>query len=444
MGCGDSLSFLRHFLLGIVLGIFNFVSSLINIYYLYKEGHNLYGSISVFLLWFPGLVTSTAFLVLYASGNKTVLNLKRWKLVVYPAGLLLFYPVVPIILTLTYLVTRNEKHHERATMSKFFAGFLDHGPHFVLRLVIVVLVGIAQGGVYQRYDFVFIMSMVSGFGSFILTALWFNERESSWLRWLFLSGPMYSAIFACRSFTLAVFLKETLYDPDMHELFSLLVIVLMFLSNLTMFRMCGQDWTRSSVFGVASLLLPAGYTNDTLYYQAPGQDILVEQNTCRLAHRLRQEQEEEKETEVAFQPETETVETHTACPSILVPMQSAKFLMMHVVINTLLMLVCAVYILFSRHLDSLTDDALVIPQLLGVIPGLFFAIGKCLLMPDTCPDYDDNVTTCQRVCGQVRRGTKVCLAVVFSLMGFMSLVPALFWTFIYKWFTSLEMKTNIL
>ena len=326
-------------------------------------------------------------------------------------------------------------------MSKFFAGFLDHGPNFVLRLVIVVLVGIAQGGVYQRNDFVFIMSMVTSFGSFILTALWFNERQSSWLRWMFLSGPMYSAIFACRSFTLAVFLKETLYDEDLHELFSLLMLVIMFLSNLAIFKLCGQDWTRSSVFGVASLLLPAGYNNDTLYYQAPGQDILVDQKTCMMAQRLRQEQEQGKEeTEVAFQPGTDSVQTHTVSPTpnILIPMKSAKFLLMHVVVNTFLMLVCAIYILFSRPLDTRTDDALVIPQLLGVIPGLLFSIGKCLLMPDLCPVYDDNVTKCQKLCGTVRKGTKLILSVGFSIMGFLSLLPAIFWTVIYKWVTSID------
>ena len=40
--------------------------------------------------------------------------------------------------------------NHKATMAKLFAGFLDHGPHFVLRLVIVVLIGLSQGGVYNR------------------------------------------------------------------------------------------------------------------------------------------------------------------------------------------------------------------------------------------------------------------------------------------------------
>ena len=67
-------------------------------------------------------------------------------------GILIFCPLVPIVLTVAYLVTKNEKIHENARLSKCYAGFLDHGPHFVLRLVIVTLIGISQNGVYQRYQ----------------------------------------------------------------------------------------------------------------------------------------------------------------------------------------------------------------------------------------------------------------------------------------------------
>ena len=137
-------------------------------------------------------------MVLYSRGDSSVIKLKKKNLIIYPVCLLLFYPLVPIALTIAYLVTKNEKHHERATISKFFAGFLDHGPQFVLRLVVVVLIGLSQGGVYQRDDYVFILSMVTSFLAFMWTALWFNERESSFVRWFFLSGPMYAAIFACR------------------------------------------------------------------------------------------------------------------------------------------------------------------------------------------------------------------------------------------------------
>ena len=79
---------------------------------------------------------------------------------VYPLALLFFYPFLPVILTIAYLATKNEKTLEKAIVSKYFTAFLDHGPHFVLRLVIVVLEGLKQGGEYDRHDSVFIFSMV--------------------------------------------------------------------------------------------------------------------------------------------------------------------------------------------------------------------------------------------------------------------------------------------
>jgi hypothetical protein len=145
-----------------------------------------------------------------------------------------------------YLVTKDERALEKAVVSKYFTAFLDHGPHFVLRLVIVVLVGISQGGVYNRHDTIFVLSMVSSFASQIYTALWFNERTSTWLRWLFLAGPMYSALFACRAFTLAVLLKTTLHDQTLLFGSFLFLLFVMVSTNIGLFRLCGQDWTRSA------------------------------------------------------------------------------------------------------------------------------------------------------------------------------------------------------
>ena len=33
---------------------------------------------------------------------------------------------------------------------------------------------------------------------------------------------------------------------------------------------------------------------------------------------------------------------------------------------------------------------------------------------------------------------------IFSLLGILSLIPALFWTFIYKWFTSIDVKSALM
>ena len=95
--------------------------------------------------------------------------------------------------------------------------------------------------------------MVTNFLAFMWTALWFNERESSFIRWFFLSGPMYAAIFACRylslnsvelsltdqfyrAFTLAVFLRETLHNHRSDALLAVIIIVLMVGVNVTIFR----------------------------------------------------------------------------------------------------------------------------------------------------------------------------------------------------------------
>ena len=57
-------------------------------------------------------------------------------------------------------VSRDPATLEKAIVSKYFTAFLDHGPHFVLRLVIVVLSGIKEAGGRERHDTVFVLSMV--------------------------------------------------------------------------------------------------------------------------------------------------------------------------------------------------------------------------------------------------------------------------------------------
>ena len=190
---------------------------------------------------------------------------------------------------------------------------------------------------------------------------------------------------------------------------------------------------RSLVFGLASLLLPAGYNNDSQYYQLPHQDITRQPATVARALRLRNPgddplQETDQEKEVVM----------------LVPMKSTKFLIYHVLLNTILISACSTYLFLSPgDLGDDADDALVIPQLLGVVPGLLFGIGQCFLMPDCWAGYDDDSTTCQVCTGWLRRTGKLVLAIVFSLLGILSLIPALFWTFIYKWFTSIDVKSAL-
>ena len=125
--------------------------NIITLCYLYWNVSKYPGIITFITLSYLGIVTSITFVILYSRADSDVVQIKKKNILLYSLCLLLFYPLVPIALTIAYLVTKNEKHHERATMSKFFAGFLDHGPQFVLRLVVVVLIGLSQGGVYQRW-----------------------------------------------------------------------------------------------------------------------------------------------------------------------------------------------------------------------------------------------------------------------------------------------------
>ena len=83
-------------------------------------------------------------------------------------------------------------------------------------------------------------------------------------------------------------------------------------------------------------------------------------------------------------------------PKVLVPMRSAKFLLLYVGIHTVLMLVISPIIYFHQN-DTGSKDALVIPQILGIVPGLFFAVGKSFLMPDMCAQTSDDTTSCQKV-----------------------------------------------
>ena len=170
MSCSEAITSLRHVVLGVLLATFNFISSIINIYYLYKEEHYLFGSLDLFLLWFPGklylqysivLLTNKWFLILgltiftslvylYQMDDNLV-QMKKSHFWILAWAILIFCPLVPIVLTLAYIWTKNEDIHHKARLSKCLAGFLDHGPHFVLRLVIVVLIGISHSGVYKRY-----------------------------------------------------------------------------------------------------------------------------------------------------------------------------------------------------------------------------------------------------------------------------------------------------
>jgi len=105
-------------------------------------------------------------------------------------------------------------------------------------------------------------------------------------------------------------------------------------------------------------------------------------------------------------------------------MKSGKFLIFHTISNTLLMSGCAIYISLTRDLNPVADNALVLPQFLAVIPGCFFTLARSLLLlgnarPRLChPKAWDLVL--------------VAGAGVLAILGFGSVVPAAFWSLLWK------------
>ena len=108
----------------------------------------------------------------------------------------------------------------------------------------------------------------------------------------------------------------------------------------------------------------------------------------------------------------------TEIPDAPSRMRSSKFFILHVLFNTVLMC-CVSSFLFttSEDLDSNSDDALVIPQLLGVVPGLdsenltfsflishlsgmAFSIGYCFSLHDYSSQSGDIDTHCKACCGR--------------------------------------------
>ena len=361
---------------GIVFGVWNNVSTVINAHTLYNEGHATFAALTLFFLVFPGLVTSIAFVLVVGSRVSARRRLTGAFI------LLVFYPLVPIVLCIYTLTTGGKRLHV-AALAKLFEGFLDDGPQFVLKLVVVVLYGIGLSS--EKYDVVFVASMATSFLALVYFALKFNERQTFFVTKLILCCPMLAAFALARAFTLAVFLKETLGHPKEFAGGILVLIAFGFL-NVGSFRHCGQDWIRSVVFGLCSVLVPAGYGNVAYFFQRP------------------------------YQPMTSKTETETQ-------MKSGRFLLLYTTSNALLLFGCGAYVAFTRRLDVESDNALILPLMLAVIPGCFFAVARAILLPDLKPKC---------VHDKIWKPIKCILSVALGAIGYGSLIPAIFWSLIYK------------
>ena len=145
-----------------------------------------------------------------------------------------------------------------------------------------------------------------------------------------------------------------------------------------------------------------GFSRNFLKFnsQVPGQDILQPcENYREMELTIEVAGEQHVETQLVEEAGDQLVGDEMQKKETLVPMRSAKFLLLHVFINTAVMGIASIYIFFSRSLDAGSDDAIVIPQILGTIPGLLFAMGQSILMPDICPENNSSTATS---CGKVR------------------------------------------
>ena len=310
-----------------------------------------------------------------------------------------------------YTLYTDGQNLDLAVMTKMFEGFLDDGPQFVLRLVFVVLFGIHAG--QGKDNVIFIMSMVTSFGSLVYFGLQFNERKTNGLvKWL-LAFPMFAASVASRAFTLAVFLKETLDNNSevinkSEWIGAVVVLLLYFGSNVLTFKLCQQDWVRSFLFGFSSTLIPVGYNNDGDFYQRPDQVIVSEDQKYSVTT--------PEQIDLGGDAPQNGSENESK------KMKSGLFLVAHTIISTVVLSTCAAYITFSRDLSAESDNALVFSQGLAVIPGCFFVLARSILLIDE-PQF------CHT---KVWAATKTVLAVLFGLIAYGSLIPALFGSLIWK------------
>ena len=423
--------------LGIFFGIWNNLSTLINARTLFLQGHSLFAALTIFFLTFPGLVTSGAFLLIHFNGaNRRIARLSPLRVAFYFLLLLCFYPLLPIALCVYSLVTSRRLHI--ASLAKLFEGFLDDGPQFVLKLVVVVLYGIGLS--VERSDLIFAFSMVTSFMALVYFGLKFNERKASCLVKLVIACPMLAAFAAARAFTLAVFLKETLGHPK-EFMGGLLALSLFCLINVLALRHCGQDWIRSVVFGLCSLLIPAGYNNDAYFFQLPNQPLSRPDKVRGDDYRQQQQQQQQEQEETGrndgialnatltqrrltiTSPTTDVNGPTTNSSQDQDKVKSGRFLIIYTASNTIMLFGCAGYIVFTRNLNVTSDDVLILPQILAVIPGCFFALSRAILLPDLKPS-----------CFPLKLWSivRTVLSWFFAVIAYGSLLPAVFWSLLYK------------
>ena len=105
-------------------------------------------------------------------------------------------------------------------------------------------------------------------------------------------------------------------------------------------------------------------------------------------------------------------------------MKSGLFLVLHTIVNTVMLSSCAIYISVTKNLSVSSDNALILPQILAVIPGCFFTLARSVLLVDT-RFIPEKMWHCIRY----------FLAIILGIIAYGSLIPAIFWSLLWKLIT---------
>ena len=106
-------------------------------------------------------------------------------------------------------------------------------------------------------------------------------------------------------------------------------------------------------------------------------------------------------------------------------MKSGRFLIIHTVTSTLLLSGCAIYISATReNLSTSSSNALILPQILAVVPGCFFTLSRSVLfLENNKPKIFPR---------KIWKVLLIVFAAILAVIAYGSVIPALFWSLLWK------------
>jgi len=206
------------------------------------------------------------------------------------------------------------------------------------------------------------------------------------------------------------------------------------------------------VFGLSSTLIPAGYNNDEYFYQCPHQSLWSNSienqnlptdrpdNTIGPAmlnsphqniessshdHHHFEEIQIPENNVTKYNNALEETTTNHQTRYLSSKMKSGRFLIIHTILSTLILSGCAIYISITKdNLSDSSSNALILPQILAVVPGCFFTLSRSVLyLKENKPKIFP------------KKAWKVLLimfSAILAIIAYGSVIPALFWSLLWK------------